>query len=254
MRKVIFLFLLSLSLGDTFAQLNESDTLKFGYKFTTTGLIQSGNVRQVVLSSGLDILHYSPVISLRSINSNVYQTFYGVKTDENFISKNFVYYAYQNSVYPYIMTWLETNYRRKIGFRYQIGPGISFRVLNTKNQLLKLSLTSTYEHSEFSKVFAFENYNKISDEINTWRVTSRLFGRTSIVENNLQLNYEFWFQQSIQDANNYRFHYQSNLVFSLSKKLNILAAIDGSYENIIPIGVKHDDFKFTFGISYGNIK
>ena len=175
--KKIILFLFSLCLGKSvFAQLNESDTLKFGYKFSTTGTIQTGNVKQVVIVSGLDFLHYSPIWSFRSQNSNLYQTFYGLKADENFISKNFIYYTYQNAIYPFLMNLFETNYRRKIDFRFQIGPGISYRVVNTKNQLMKLSLSGTYEHTGFTKSFNFENYDKITDEINVFRATGRLFG------------------------------------------------------------------------------
>lgn len=246
---VFFLF----SLDKSFAQINESDTLKFGYKLTTTGTIQSGNVRQVVINSGMDILHYSPKISLRTINSNLYQTLGDKKADENFISKNFIYYGYPKSIYPYLMGWFETNYRRKIDFRYQAGPGVSFRVLNTKQQLLKLSVTGTFEHTGFAKIYSFEYYNKITNEINTWRVTARFYGRTNIVKNKLNLSYELWYQQSVKGANNYRYHYEALLALSLSQKLNFITAVNGSYENIIPIGLRHDDFKLTFGITFGNL-
>lgn len=246
--------MLLLSWNKSFSQINENDTLKFGYKLTAAGTIQSGNVRQVVVNSGLDMLHYSPKISWRTINTNMYQVFSGKKADENFISKNFIYYGYQKSIYPYFMTWLETNYRRKINFRYQFGPGISFRVLNLKQQLIKLSATGTFEHTGFDNTYSFENYNKNTDEINTWRATIRLYGRTNIGRDKLNLSYEFWFQQSVQDGNNYRYHYEAALALPLSKKLNFVTALNASYENSIPMGLKHDDLKLTFGLTFGNLK
>ncbi len=102
--------------------------------------------------------------------------------------------------------------------------------------------------------YSFENYNKITNEINTWRATARIYGLTNIANNKLNFTYEFWYQQSVQDVHNYRYHYEAALALPLSKKLNFITAVNGSYENIIPIGLKHGDLKLTFGLTFGNLK
>ena len=50
------------------------------------------------------------------------------------------------------MGWIETNLRRRIGFRYQIGPGASWRVWQSEGHLAKLSLTGTYESTQYNAV------------------------------------------------------------------------------------------------------
>ncbi|MFN7120270.1 MAG: DUF481 domain-containing protein, partial [Saprospiraceae bacterium] len=170
--------------------------------------------------------------------------------EDDIISRNFIYLYPKKRVYPYQMSWLERNWRRKIDFRYQVGLGGTWVVIRQNKQLLKLSLTGTYESTDF-RAKNFENYaDTSSNKINTWRATLRVFGNHINKNNTLRLRYEIWLQPSLENPDNFRYHAESALSVPLTKQLSLQTAVNYSFENIVIKGIRQRDLIWTFGAAF----
>lgn len=124
----IFLFVFPIYL---FAQTNESDTLKLQASLSSSGVFQGGNVQTVIFRVNSDV-SYKPWKKwvFKNKNSFVYQEFGKTKADEDILSPNFLYFNPEQKVYPLLLGFVSTNFRRKINIRSLVGGGITFQVLN----------------------------------------------------------------------------------------------------------------------------
>ena len=171
MKKIIIVLLLFPSI--VYSQLNESDTLNFKARLSLTGFWQGGNVETIIFRASSDI-SFKPWKNavFNTKNSYVYQEFGKVKADEDILSLNFLYLNPQKKIYPLILGFVSTNFRREIDLRYLFGAGVTFQVLNSKKNWLKFSVTSEYENTNFSKTnFNDTSYNGDAT-INTMRAVS----------------------------------------------------------------------------------
>jgi Protein of unknown function, DUF481 len=234
------------------AQLNRIDTLDWQIKLSASGSLLDGNVSRFILVNRLEVAYARPVWGMNSRNDYQYGTARHNKTENDFVSYNFFYASPLKKLYPYLMEIVETNYRRKIRVRDQFGPGISYTVSANENNLVRLSITGTYEHTRFGGT-KFENVSDtLSNIISVWRITGRLFGRQQVFENKLRLSYEFWWQQSVTDYHNYRFYNEEILEVPLNKKLSFRTNFRYTYENVRLKGLKPYDLFWTFGLALSN--
>jgi hypothetical protein len=244
---LLFLF----GCSNLFAQLNESDSIPWQIKFNSTASVLDGNVARTLLLNRIEISHSNARWGVSTRNDYQYgRTFYKL-TENDVISSNFLYLKPLSNVYPYVMGLVETNLRRKIDFRYQVGPGVSWNVVNKKPSLVKLSLTGTYENTRFGgTIFDDEKYNG-SNVIETWRLTGRIFGKHSF-KNKVRVSYEFWWQQSLSEQINYRYHTEEAIEFPIAKHIAFRTAVRYSYENIELLGLKPFDLFWTYGFTITN--
>lgn len=243
---------LSVSCLKANAQLNRKDTLDWQIKLSAGGSLLEGNVARFLVMNRLEVAYANPSWGISTRNDYQYGTSKHTKTENDFVSCNFLYATPLKKIYPYLMGIVETNYRRKIKFRYQLGPGVSYTIASKENNLIRLSITGTYEYTRFGGT-KFENVSDTSNNIiNVWRITGRLFGRQRVFENKLKLSYEFWWQQSVSDWRNYRFYNEDILEVPLNKKFSFRTGFRYSYENVRLKGLKPYDLFWTFGLSVSN--
>lgn len=236
---------------ETKGQLNESDSIRWQLKFNATGSVLDGNVARTLLLHRLEVAHANSRWGVSTRNDYQYGRTRYILTENDVISYNFFYLKPLSKVYPYLMGLIETNYRRNILFRYQVGPGISWNVVQQKKNSLKLSLTGTYENTRYGgTVFDDDVYNG-SDVIETWRITGRVFGKHTLT-GNFRVSYEFWWQQSLQQSINYRYHTEEALEFPFSKHVAFRTGLRYSYENIELQGLKSFDLYWTYGFTITN--
>jgi hypothetical protein len=252
MRNALLSLLITLALSNQlFAQLNESDSIRWQIKFNSTASVLDGNVARTLLLNRLEVAHANKNWGVSTRNDYQYGLTRYILTENDFISYNFFYLKPLSKVYPYVMGLLETNLRRKIDFRYQFGPGVSWNVINTKPSILKLSLTGTYEHTKYAGViFDDEKYNG-SNTIETWRITGRIFGKHTL-KSKVRISYEFWWQQSLNESINYRYHTEEAIELPVTKHISFRTAVRYSYENIELIGLKPYDLFWTYGLTITN--
>jgi len=248
MKRFFYVFLLL----PTFllAQINESDTLKVKAKLSLTGFWQAGNVETFIFRAKTDfsIKPWKNWV-YKTQNSYVYQAFGGDKADEDFLSLNFLYLNPDRKLYPLILGFASTNFRREIDVRYLFGAGITYQVINSDKSWLKLSLTSEYEQTNFTKTnFNLVDYNG-QETINTMRGTIWFNGKYKLFKNKLVLTHETYYQPSLEESNNYRWQADVGLEFPVWKYLNFKVNYLHTFESLVIQNQKQQDKFLTFGFT-----
>ncbi len=248
MKKLLFIFLLV----PTFfvAQINESDTLNLKAKLDLTGFWQGGNVRTLILRAKTD-LSFKPFKNgvFKTQNSYVYQAFGGTKADEDILSLNFLYLNPDRKLYPLILGFASTNFRREIDVRYLIGAGVTYQVLNSDKNWLKISLTSEYEYTNFTNSkFNLVAYNG-QETINTTRATIWLNGKYNLFKKKIVLTHESYYQPSLSDGNNYRWKTDVGVELPVFKYLSFKLNYLHTFESLVVENQKQQDKFLTFGFT-----
>ena len=232
------------------AQINESDTLNFKAKLALTGFWQGGNVETLIFRVKSDV-SFKPWGNtvFKTQNSYVYQEFGKEKADEDILSLNFLYFNPKRKIYPLLLGFISTNFRREINLRYLFGGGVTFQLLNKKKNWLKMSLSSEYERTNFKETsFNRTRYNG-EKSINTLRGTIWLNGRYELVKNKMIVTHESYFQPSLIRGDNYRWQADFGLEFPIWKFLNIKANYLHTFENIVVADQKEEDQFLTLGFT-----
>ena len=254
LKQFFIAIIFSLSLGKSFAQLNESDTTKFQLRASITGNYQQGNVEVLNIKSKLDFT-FSPHKNwvIKSQNSSLYQAFYSVEADNDIFSRNYLYYNPQHKVYPFAIAYISTNYRRKIDKRYFAGAGVTYQVINTKKNVLKLSASAVYEATKFTNsLYNYAEYNG-NKNINIWRGTLYVGGWSYLLEKHIRLYYDAYWQPAFNNSNNYRTQVDIGIDFPIWKGFSFNALYAFTHENVVIEKVKQEDKILTFGVAY-NLK
>ncbi|MEM6525531.1 MAG: DUF481 domain-containing protein [Bacteroidota bacterium] len=248
MRKFIsFFFFFPLCLS---AQINESDTLKLKADLSLTGIFQGGNVETIIFRAKSSV-SYKPWKKwvYKTTNSYVYQEFGKEKADEDFLSLNFLYFNPEKKLYPLVLTFVSTNFRREIDLRSLFGAGFTYQIFSKEDNWLKLSLTSEYEQTDFN----LDNFNRSefdgSQSINTFRGTLWVNGKYKLFDKKLILNHESYFQPSLEQSNNYRWQADIGLELPLSKWLNFKVNYLHTFESIVVEDQEEEDRFLTFGFT-----
>lgn len=248
MNKVFYVLLLMPML--LFGQINESDTLKIKAKLSVTGFWQAGNVQTFIFRTKADF-SVKPWKNwvFKTQNSYVYQAFGGNKADEDFLSLNFLYLNPDKKLYPLLLGFMSTNFRREIDARYLFGAGITYQVINTDKSWLKLSLTSEYEKTHFTKSnFNLSNYTG-QETINTLRGTLWLNGKYNLLKKKIIITHETYIQPSLQESDNYRWQADVGLEMPVWKYLNFKINYLHTFESLVIQGQKQQDQFLTFGFT-----
>ena len=250
--KIVFI-LTAFSVSNCYSQLNESDSIKFQMKFSSTGSYLDGNVNRLLLLNKLELALANNKWGISSRNDYQYGRTFHTLTENDISSWNFIYLKPLNRVYPYIMFLYETNYRREIIQRLQPGLGLSYNAIHdNKNHLLKLSLTGSYETSKYEGYKFQHQSDTSSNQLNTWRATARLFGKHKLFKDKVRVSYEFWFQQSVTEKNNYRYFNEESIEFPISKYFAFKTGFRYTFENLELQGKKPYDLFWTYGITISN--
>ena len=248
MKKIFILFLFSPIF--LFAQINESDSLKLKADLSLTGIWQGGNVETLIFRAKSE-LTYQPWREwvFKTRNSYVYQAFGKQKADEDVLSLNFIYFNPERRIYPLLLGFVSTNFRREIDLRYLLGGGVTFQLLDKKEHWLKVSISSEYERTNFSKTdFNIVDYDGRST-INTFRGTLWINGRYQLFKNKMVLTHESYFQPSLEESDNYRWQADFGLELPIWSFLNFKINYLHTFESIVIENQKREDQFLTFGFT-----
>ena len=204
---LVWLVLLGGGSSDVMAQLNESDTTRWQGRAALTGVYQRGNVDYLALRGNLAMtIRLSEALAFKTQNTSLYQEFFDRKADNDLDSRNFLYYRPQGRVYPFLIGFLETNFRRKLDFRYFAGGGITGQIIRYPQHVFKLSTGVVQETSVFSAVtFNYEEYTG-EKRISLWRATFYAAGWHDLAHKTIRLYYTVYGQPGLSDQRNYRIH------------------------------------------------
>lgn len=232
------------------AQINESDTLDFKAKLALTGIFQEGNVETLIFRARTDI-SAKPLSSLvfKTSNSYVYQAFGGQKADADILSLNFLYLHPERKVYPLLLGFVSSSFRRKIDLRSLLGMGVSFQLLDQKTHWLKLSLSMEYEQTRFSETNFNLNFYDEQEAIRTFRTTLWVNGRYELWDKKVVLTHESYVQPSLERGDNFRWQADLGLELPVWKFLTFKVNYLHSFESVVIQDQKQEDRFLTFGFS-----
>lgn len=236
-----------------YAQINESDTLKFKARLSLTGFWQGGNVETLIFRAKTDI-SYKPYDKwvFKTQNSYVFQEFGKEKADEDILSLNFLYFRPDRKIYPLVLGFVSTNFRREIDLRYLLGGGVTFQILDKEKDWLKLSISSEYEKTDFTRdTFNRSEYNG-SQSIDTFRGTIWVNGKYFLFKNKVIISHESYFQPSLQRGNNYRWQADLALELPIWKPLNFKVNYLHTFESVVIENQEQEDRFLTFGFTLKN--
>lgn len=232
------------------AQINESNTLDLKTNLSLTGVWQEGNVETLIFRAKSD-LSFKPWKKwvFKTQNSYVYQEFGKEKADEDILSLNFLYFNPERKVYPFVLGFASTNYRREVDLRYLFGAGVTFQVYNKKKDWIKLSISSEFERTDFSKTsFNLMEYNG-RESIDSFRGTLWVNGKYHLFKNKIILGHESYYQPSLSKSNNYRWRADINLEIPVWKFLNFKINYLYTFESLVIFNQKRKDKLLTYGFT-----
>ncbi|MEC3874171.1 DUF481 domain-containing protein [Chryseobacterium salviniae] len=246
---IVMFFLLGM--GKSFAQLNESDTLKFQMRASATGSWQEGNVNILVLRGRLDfVANGNKDWVFKSQNSSLYQELGNKKADNDIYSRNYLYYKPQKKIYPFAIFYAQTNFRRKIDYRLFGGVGATYQAVRTENHMVKLSASLVNEKTSFTTDKFNETAYNGSNEIALWRGTAYLSGIHKIAKNKLRIFYNAYWQPAFENVPNNRVQAEIGLEVPVWKGLNLSTQYVYAHEQVVAEKIKQTDKILTFGVSY----
>ena len=244
---IYFIVLLPLSLS---AQINESDTLKTKASLSLTGFYQDGNVETKIFRAQSELsFHPWKKSVFKTNNSYVYQEFGKQKADEDVLSLNFLYLNPVKKIHPFLLGFASTNFRRKIDLRFLTGGGVTFQIVESSSEWLKLSISGEYEQTDFARNdFNRDEYDG-SREINTIRGTIWISGRYHLFDDRIILSHESYYQPSLEESKNYRWRADLGLELPIWKFLNLEINYQQTFESVVIENQKRQDQVLTFGFT-----
>ncbi|MBO3117327.1 DUF481 domain-containing protein [Winogradskyella sp. DF17] len=235
------------------AQINESDSLKLKANLSLTGFFQGGNVETVIFRAKSEV-SFKPLNNwvFKTKNSYIYQEFGREKADEDILSLNFLYLNPERKLYPLALGFISTNFRREIDLRSLFGVGLTYQILNTKKNWLKVALSSEYEQTRFNETnFNISEYDG-KNAINTMRATLWFNGKYQIFKDKLILTHESYYQPSLEHSNNYRWQTDFGIELPIFDFLNFKINYIHTFESIVIENQAQNDTFLTFGFTIKN--
>lgn len=237
--------------GIAFAQLNESDTLKFQMRGSVSGSWQVGNVDLLVVRGKFDfVTQGNKALVFKSQNNSLYQQFGSFKADNDIHSRNYWYFKPQKKMYSFAMFFAQTNFRRKIDYRFFGGIGITYQVLREVNNIVKLSLSLVKEKTRFSAFKFNQTFYNGNNDIALWRGTAYVSGNHKITNIRLRFFYNAFWQPAFEAIANNRVQVDAGVEMPIWKGLSVGAQYLYNYEQLVAEGIKQTDRMMTFGVGY----
>lgn len=247
LKKGIFLGFCSLLFMVVKAQISESDTAKWQSKTSISANWQTGNVEYWALRAKWEMCYRpTPAWAFKTQNAYLYQEFFKIKADEDLSTRNFIYWKPDARVYPFLMFFASSNYRREINQRFLAGAGATYRFFRHG----KVALSLAYEETIFSQNTYNEPQYNNSFQINTWRATLWLYAKHALKGGKIVLHYEAFAQPSVEQTNNFRAQAEAGIDFFLSKQLSFITNFIYTYESIVTERDKTQDTILTVGFSH----
>lgn len=147
------------------------------------------------------------------------------------------------------MHWLETGYRRKIDMRNQAGIGATWALFSSTAAVLKLSLMASGEATDYASASYLPDQTLEATDRPLPRATPRLYYRQRLGSDALKLTSELWYQQAIQTANDYRWHWETGLEIALNQSFSLKTLAVFHYESAVPQRVQRQDLLWTIGLN-----
>lgn len=242
-----FFIVLPVSLS---AQINESDTLRTKASLSLTGFYQDGNVQTKIFRAQSEVsFHPWNKAVFKTNNSYVFQEFGNQKADEDVLSLNFLYLNPEKKIHPFLLGFVSTNFRRRIDLRFLTGGGVTYQIVDSGSEWLKVSVSGEYEQTDFASSDFNRNEFDGNREINTLRGTVWISGRYNLFDDKVIFSHESYYQPSLEYSNNYRWRADLKLELPIWEFLNVNINYLRTFESVVIENQKQRDEFLTFGFT-----
>jgi hypothetical protein len=237
---------------DAIAQLEESDTTRWQFNSNLSLRLNTGNVQRLIITPEANVAHIDSHKSwgFSARQRYTYGTFGTIRTENDLLSRNFIYHAPERRVYPYLMVWFQTHARQKLRFRYQIGPGVTVVPLKRNLHIIKLSLTGTYERNWYHEAGLEYIKDKTIKSYGVVRATTRIFGSHALAKDFVSFYYEFLFQQAFDNKENWRIFTECGINTKIVNGFSMRSYFNLEYQQVHVYSEKPNDLIFNMGINY----
>ncbi|WP_299535612.1 DUF481 domain-containing protein [Ulvibacterium sp.] len=215
-----------------------------------SGFWQGGNVETLIFRTKSDVsFRTGKKWVFKTTNSYVYQESDRVKSDEDLLSMNFIYFNPERRIYPFALGIINTDFARDINLRYNFGIGGTYQILRKKEHWLKLAINAGYEQTDFaSSDFNRPEFNGTSS-ISTLRATFWVNGKYELLKKKLVFGHESYFQPSLEQSNNFRWQADLSLEMPVWEFLNVKINYLHIHESVVVEEQKKEDRLLTIGFT-----
>lgn len=121
---------------------------------------------------------------------------------------------------------------QKIDFRYDVGPGFGYRLLQLTNFAMRVEMGGNYQEQHFSTGLQRERYSlRLGEELN-WRINEKLrFDNKSEIFPDLP------------GLSDFRVRTEANLTYLLRSNLTLTLSLIDIYDTGVPAGVDRNDLQ-----------
>ncbi|MBC7887296.1 MAG: DUF481 domain-containing protein [Ferruginibacter sp.] len=227
------------------------DSFKLRGNISVTGLIQTGNENRTVVSLLSLISLGNSQYQVEPLTSIAYSTKPGRQVEGEYLENIVVRYQQKKLFYPAAGFSFEKSLLRKIDYRWSSAILIIFNLLQKDDQLIKAGIGYNHDFTRFvSGAFNGSTIaNKIGYRQNSDQLYLRLKGKNNFFKNNFILSYDFYYQPSFSNFNDYRWTLISNLDIPVTKLVDLRANLLSSYDSLVATSIAKYNFRLTYGIS-----
>ena len=227
------------SLNDTVAA---SDPTGFHYKITADGTITAGNVNRALIQVGSSFdWAVSHLFRFASNPSFAYGRQNQLLNEREILADFRTTYLHEQRFYYLGFGAVEISNLRKIRQRFTGGAGVGYKLLSRKNAYLSVTNVLLYEYTDF-----ITNTAEVQD-VNVLRNSTRVFGEYQWNNGRYSVTHTVFMQPALNQPN---LRWNANVAFQirLTSLIGVRTAIQNSYESVVALGRKNNDFRWTTGL------
>jgi hypothetical protein len=142
-----------------------------------------------------------------------------------------------NDVYFYNLGGGGYDEIRRIDLRYEVGPGVGYRFVQTKPFQLSAELGGNYQVEDRSRSKTVERFYYRLANFASWKVSARL-----------TLDEKFEFFPEVDSVDRYRIRLEANARYLLAGNISFLVTILDQYDTDPARNVDHNDLQLRSAI------
>jgi hypothetical protein len=211
------------------------------YRFIGDGNFSWGNVDRSLVILRAEIASLGPVVSLTTNPRFTYGRQNQVLAERDIYVDLALDVYREKQIYGFGLATIETSNLRGIDFRRLAGLGIGLRLLKTERHNLSLTNAVIDESTNFRE----------RPTVTTHRLSTRLKGKHSFLQDKLRFNHITFVQPSLRDFSNLRWNTLLSVELPLTTWVTIRTSFENSYESVVEANRKRNDSRLTFGLAVG---
>jgi hypothetical protein len=159
---------------------------------------------------------------------------------------------YKSKISPFFLQTIEYSFEKEIDLRSQTGAGVKYTFLelvkedsgNSAADKLKFSISGAGIHDYTNLKDRPGNYDS-----NIWRISLRFKAEGSFINSLFGFSHITFFQPSVKRLKNAIWRSDTQFLVGLTDLLSFSTTFRYTHQDVVPMGVKNDDYKLTFGFS-----